>query len=215
MEALPQGGSVLDVGCGGGAASIPLSSRAGLLIGVDESSEMLESFAAAALENHVPHREIHGRWPDIAEKVPAADVVLCHHVFYNVPDLTRFVTALDSHARRRVVVELTAAHPNVPLAPLWRRFHKLERPAGPTVEDAVEVLREAALSPRVETWRRPPRVRDPQERAQTVAFIRRRLCLSWEFDEEIDRLLGSIEEVMPRDVATLWWDASPRNNASK
>src|SRR5258708_5907311 len=34
-EALPEGGSVLDVGCGAGAASLPLATRARHLIGVD------------------------------------------------------------------------------------------------------------------------------------------------------------------------------------
>ncbi|HKC74769.1 MAG TPA: class I SAM-dependent methyltransferase, partial [Chloroflexota bacterium] len=44
LEALPEGGSVLDVGCGAGAASLPLAARAGHLIGVDPSAEMLRAF---------------------------------------------------------------------------------------------------------------------------------------------------------------------------
>src|SRR5918911_3822063 len=43
LEALPQGGAVLDVGCGAGAASLPLAARAGHLIGVDPSAEMLRA----------------------------------------------------------------------------------------------------------------------------------------------------------------------------
>ncbi|MDP9241458.1 MAG: SAM-dependent methyltransferase, partial [Actinomycetota bacterium] len=35
LEALPAGGSVLDVGCGGGAASLALAPPAGRLVGVD------------------------------------------------------------------------------------------------------------------------------------------------------------------------------------
>ncbi|MGH9300094.1 MAG: class I SAM-dependent methyltransferase, partial [Acidimicrobiales bacterium] len=37
LEALPEGGSVLDVGAGGGAASLPLAPPASLLVAVDES----------------------------------------------------------------------------------------------------------------------------------------------------------------------------------
>src|SRR5512135_2791286 len=44
-EALPDGGSVLDVGCGAGAAARALVPPAGVLIGVDESAEMLAAFS--------------------------------------------------------------------------------------------------------------------------------------------------------------------------
>jgi hypothetical protein len=42
-----------------------------------------------------------GSWPDAALRVPAADVVTCHHVLCNVPGLASFVTALTAHAGRR------------------------------------------------------------------------------------------------------------------
>src|SRR5438105_1630635 len=45
LEAVPEGGSVLDVGCGAGAASMPLAGRASRLVGVDTSEGMLEEFA--------------------------------------------------------------------------------------------------------------------------------------------------------------------------
>src|SRR5689334_115022 len=44
LAALPEGGVVLDVGCGAGAASLPLASRAGTLIGVDPSADLLAAF---------------------------------------------------------------------------------------------------------------------------------------------------------------------------
>src|SRR5438046_1645572 len=46
--ALPGGGSVLDVGCGGGAASLALAPPAGLVVGVDSSTDMLTEYAAGA-----------------------------------------------------------------------------------------------------------------------------------------------------------------------
>src|SRR5947208_2739915 len=48
LEALPTGGSVLDVGCGGGAAGLALVPPASLVIGVDDGDGMLASFSAAA-----------------------------------------------------------------------------------------------------------------------------------------------------------------------
>ena len=143
-EALPEGGTVLDVGVGGGAAGLGLVPPAGRLVGVDESAELLASFAARASERGIASEQVQGRWPDVAGSVGSADVVVCHHVFYNVPDLAAFATALTDHARRRVVVELTGVHPVVSTNPLWRHFHGLERPEGPSAADAAAVLAEAA-----------------------------------------------------------------------
>src|SRR5664279_3212777 len=46
-EVLPIGGSVLDVGCGAGAGSLPLLDRAHQLIGVDASPDMLQAFQSS------------------------------------------------------------------------------------------------------------------------------------------------------------------------
>ena len=98
---LPPGGVVLDVGAGGGAASLPLAGVAGRLVAVDESPEMVASFLAAAEAAGVPAEGVEGRWPEVAGRVGPADVVVCHHVLYNVADLAPFAAALTGHARRR------------------------------------------------------------------------------------------------------------------
>src|SRR5215218_1724274 len=113
---LPDGGSVLDVGAGAGAASLPLAGLAGRLVGVDESPAMVAAFLAAAGAAGVAAEGVEGRWPDVAGQVTQADVVVCHHVLYNVPDLAPFAAALTGHARRRVVCELTERHPLAGLA---------------------------------------------------------------------------------------------------
>ena len=77
-------GTVLDVGCGGGRSSVPLASSASSVTGVDERESMLVNFAAAFDRAGVTHRKVLGRWPDVASDVAAADVVVCHHVVYNV-----------------------------------------------------------------------------------------------------------------------------------
>src|SRR5437660_1539925 len=108
LEALPEGGTVLDVGCGAGAASLALVPKAGRLIGVDPSASMLEAFQDKARAAEVPSTEIEGSWPEVAAQTPVADVVVCHHVAYNVPDLAPFVLRLIDHATHRVVMEMTA-----------------------------------------------------------------------------------------------------------
>ncbi len=209
-EALGDGGIVLDVGCGAGAASLPLGAP---ITGVDVSADMLAALATRAERLRLEARTIEGRWPDVAEQTPAADVVVCHHVAYNVPDLGAFVTALTDHARRRVVLELTPLHPMTPLNPLWTALYGIERPTGPTANDAVDVLGEVGIAAQRETSPRPPRA-EYSSFADMVALTRRRLCLTPERDGDVAgelRRLG-VDPEHPRDLAppedtlvTLWW----------
>jgi SAM-dependent methyltransferase len=213
---LPAGGSVLDVGAGGGAASLPLARTAGLLVAVDESPGMVAAFLAAARAAGVAAQGVEGRWPDVAGQVGPADVVVCHHVLYNVPDLAAFADALTGHARHRVVVELTERHPLVNLGPLWRRFHDLERPTGPTAGDAVAALRTLGLDPtRIDSEAEDGLGFDDFD--DLVAFTRRRLCLPADRDPEVARELleSGTRQVggvwvggQPRRVTTLFWPGS-------
>lgn len=203
-EALPPGGVVLDVGVGGGAASLPLAPPASVVVGVDPGEELLASFAASADRHGIVHREVHGRWPEVEQEAPVADVVVCANVLYNVPDLAPFARALTAHARRRVVVELTDRHPLAWMAPLWRHFHGLDRPDGPEVGDAVTALAEADIE--VSSEDAPRRHRRQPPRHEWVALVRRRLCLSSEHDVEIDRMIGRPEDRLVGRSVTLWWD---------
>jgi Methyltransferase domain len=205
LEALPSGGVVLDVGVGAGAGSLPLASKARLIVGVDERPEMLEAFVETAQAREVAHEEILGRWPDVAASTPVADVVVCHHVFYNAPDLAAFATALAAHARRRVVVEITESHPMSLHNDLWLKFHDIRRPNRPTAADAVEVLQEAGFQPTVDLWVRPKVMRF-KTRADLIAFVRQRVCLSPQDDPRLDAVLDPDPDVTPRGVATIWWD---------
>jgi SAM-dependent methyltransferase len=206
-EALPAGGSVLDVGCGAGAAAFALVPPAARLVGVDQSPAMLAAFAATAAERGVEAVTVEGRWPDVADRAPDADVVVCHHVAYNVPDLAAFALALSAHARRRAVVELSATHPWSRMAGLWRHFHGQDRPDGPSADLAAAVLRQAGLDPNVERFAQPPR---DMPFDVLVAFTRRRLCLPYDKEPEVADLLRAGNRDEPRETVTLWWDVSAR-----
>ena len=208
---------MLDVGCGGGAASLPLRSLASRIVGVDGTRSMLDGFTRLATRLGVEVETVLGEWPACAGEVGPADVVVCHHVVYNVPDLVPFVHELTAHARRRVVVELTRRHPLTGLNPLWLRFHGLTRPDAPTVDDAVSVIREAGVTPGRLDWKGPGFELSFQQSSPTAyaQWIRRRLCLPptrlADVEAAIAEAGGPAAVGSAGQVTTLWWDtaASP------
>ena len=206
-EVLPAGGSVLDVGAGAGAASLPLVPPAGRVVGVDEQDDMLAAFAERAAARGATHAQVRGRWPDVADAVPACDVAVCHNVLYNVAAIEPFVLALDARAHERVVVEVSDGHPLAWLAPYWRRLHGLDRPTRPTAGDAFAVLTALGLDPRIERWSRPHRW-DVEDEDALTEFVRRRLCLPPERGDDVRAAVRAEPPAPSRPVATLWWNAS-------
>jgi SAM-dependent methyltransferase len=206
-EALLPRGTVLDVGCGGGGSSMPLARVTSRFTGVDEQQAMLANFLNATTQRKVPAIAVVGTWPDAAGRVEQSDVVICHHVVYNVGDIEPFVRALHAAARKRVVVELPQLHPTTPFSPLWQHFWQLERPAEPTASLFVEVLTELGFSAHREAFSRPVR----KQRAlssEYIEFVRTRLCLPASKDSEIASLLDSMGGLATVDAETVWWDVT-------
>jgi hypothetical protein len=150
----------------------------------------------------------------VAGQVPAADVVTCHHVLYNVPGLAPFVAALTEQARRLVVVETTAAHPLVALNEMWLRFHGLRRPQGPTADDLLRILTAMGLRPGHQRWHRPSAV-DYASLGELTEVTRRRLCLPRERAGEVAQALAEAGPDSPlgqasagREVVTIWWQGT-------
>jgi hypothetical protein len=208
LQALAAGDTILDVGAGRCAMSLPLRPPAQRIIAVDSSPAMLENSPADGT--------VLGRWPDVAPQAGSGRVVVCGHVLYNVADLMPFVTALNDAATRRVVVEITRSHPrNRALErELWRHFWNLERPEGPTWEDAVAVMREGGIQPNVELWESQQRG-GFQRLEELVSWMRQTVCLDPAREDEVrgivlqhaaerDGLWRLSPE--PRALTTLWWD---------
>lgn len=198
----PDGGSVLDVGCGGGAASLALMPALRHVTGVDSAPEMLAAFGAECAARGVAHREIPGSWPAVAVAAGSADVVVCHHVGYNTAELTPFGLALHAAAGRGVVVELTAEHPTAWMDPLWWQFWELPRPEPATADDALAVFRESGLGPDVRRWERPARDPYPGREAELTC---RRLCLPADRVDEVAAVLAELPP-RPRRCVTIRWE---------
>jgi len=214
--ALEPRGEVLDVGAGAGAACLPLAPFATAITAVDVDQEMLGMLASSAALLGAGVSTVTGRWPDVAGQVGTADLVTCHHVVYNVPDIEPFVLALTRRARRRVVAELTTRHPLASLNPLWERFHGLRRPDGPTAADLLAILRALGLSVTAQEWTRPG-MAEYATFAELADVTRRRLCLPPERGGEVEAALreSGADEGEPLDLGssgrglvTIWWQGS-------
>ena len=201
---LPEGGSVLDVGCGAGAGSLPLAPPAARLIGVDIQASMLEAFRERALARGATATGVLGPWQEALDDLRSADVVVSHHTAYGTPELDRFAHALHARSRRRVVLELSAEHPTAWTRPYWQAIHGIEAPGGPTSDDAAEVLREAGIDVEVVHWEAAARL-PPESEEDQLDFLRRRLRVGQERDEELLDLLRDHPRPAWRHVATLWW----------
>jgi phosphohistidine phosphatase SixA/SAM-dependent methyltransferase len=207
LEALAEDDAVLDVGCGAGAGSLPLVPPAGRLVGLDPQEDMLLAFADRATTRGAVVTTVAGAWPDDADHVPDVEVVVCHNVAYGVLDLIPFVAALSRRARRRVVLELPRHHPLRWLTPLWRELHGIDRPVGPTSEDAAAVIGEAGYDVRVEHWTKQ-RMTAGDQGDEPLRFARRRLRLDPSRDDELRAALAAHPQPLERPTTTLWWDTA-------
>jgi SAM-dependent methyltransferase len=187
LEALPEGGAVLDVGVGGGASSLGLVPKVGLIVGVDRLADMLAGFEASAAEAGVAVRTVLGDWPDVAGQVDSVDVAVCHHAIYSVAEVEEFVTAMTVRARHRVVLELSQHTPLAALNPLWKILHGIDRPDWLVADAAQEVLVSLGLAVEREDIVLPARVMEVTP--ETVAFARRRLYVDDGRDGEIEAYL--------------------------
>ncbi len=208
-EALGDGGSVLDVGCGGGRATFGLAPLVTSAVGVDHQQGMLDEYLAAARDRDVPVDAILGDWPAVAESTPGCDVVVCHHVAYNVPDIVPFLQTLHDHARRRVVIELPLHHPLSTFNDLWEHFWHLPRPQSPTAHDLVNIAEVMGFDVRRQVWTDPEfGNRAAMSIDERVAHARIRLCLDESRDDELAAVLAQ-QPPRPTSIATIWWDVTP------
>lgn len=212
LEALTDGGSVLDVGCGGGIAAFALTPPASHVIGVDHQSDMLAMFTENAKKHGVTCEVFEGFWPQVAPEISTADVVVCHNVVYNVADIGPFLQELNSHARYRVVIEMPTHHPLSNMTGAWKHFWKLDRPVTPTAEDLRDVLKEIGIDARVEYW--AGQMRDRVDIDQDSEFGRVRLCLPPERLHEVRDYLLANPLPTQREIATVWWDVNAWNESN-
>jgi SAM-dependent methyltransferase len=203
-EAMPVGGSVLDIGCGGGIASYAITPPASHVIGVDEQQAMLDLYAANAKKYSVTSETVLGQWPAVAAETPIADVVTVFHVAFNVGDIVPFLSELNSHARERVVIEVPIVHPMSNMNQGWKHFWDLTRPTVPAAADLVTVLAEMGIKANIEFFESEILLDKKVDGAN--GFTRRRLCLPEERQGEVDAFIEANPMPERRKLAVIWWN---------
>ena len=83
-----------------------------------------------------------------------AELVVCYGVIGGIEDGAGFLQKLDEAARESVFVGL-ASGVDVLRDPLWRHFHGTAHRPAPSFLDAIDVLRELGIAPRVELLEYP------------------------------------------------------------
>jgi len=136
--------TLIDVGAGTGRYSATLASRLDWVTAVEPSQGM---------RDRIPHTDnmtvIASAWMD-AEPAPA-DLVICVHVLYGVPDLAPFVEKLEARARERVFVVLRdAGHPHPAELYAGSRL-----PREPGLRDCFLALRQLGVTPDVAMFSLP------------------------------------------------------------
>ena len=211
VDALATPGSVLDVGAGAGAGSLPLAAHVSSITAVDTSQDMLDAYAAGASAQGVQCTLVRGNWPSVAPQVPIHDVVLAHHVVYNVPAIGSFLVALTDHAVRRVVVELPPRHPLSWMTPLWQRFHGISRPVSPTSDDFVAVLREIGVADMtVDSWQEAGVDGSAEPDSDRVAEVTQRLCLGADRQPEVADALRELQAKGLAELVTISWKGTAK-----
>ncbi len=203
-EALLPKGSVLDVGCGGGVATFANAEVTSYAIGVDHQKEMLEMYEKNATVRGIKVKTVEGNWPEVANLVEEVDVVVCHHVVFNVQDIEPFLMQLDSHAAKRVVIEMPYFHPLSNMDAAWKHFWNLDRPKSPTADNLFEVIKSLGFSPKIQKWQ--GEIRSSIDKDLAAKFLRIRLCLPESKDNEIKEFMAKNPESKTRNLATIWWD---------
>jgi SAM-dependent methyltransferase len=178
--------TTLDVGAGAGRYALALAARAKEVFAVDPSDELLAILRRRARRLGLKNvRSVLGRWEDVDSI--ECDIAVCNGVMGNVEDAALFFQKLDACARRQVFIGIAPAI-DVLRGPLFRHFHGEPLPAYPAYLDAVAVLEELGIQPRV----RVVEYASPTYAGLREAVIAHRDLLGLPESHEVDRELQTV-----------------------
>ncbi|MDX2049860.1 MAG: bifunctional 2-polyprenyl-6-hydroxyphenol methylase/3-demethylubiquinol 3-O-methyltransferase UbiG [Rickettsiaceae bacterium] len=105
--------SVLDVGCGGGIASIPLARLGFKVTGIDPGAENIESATNAAKLQTLDAEFLSASCEDLIEQKKVFDIVLCLEVLEHVDNPENFIKSLSQLVQKDGILILSTINRNL------------------------------------------------------------------------------------------------------
>ncbi len=216
FEMVSEDTTVLDVGGGAGRFAIALALRCGSATVVDPSQAMLAQLEESLSEvGDVNVTGVHADWE--SAQVDSADLALCSHVVYGVPDIRPFIEKLQDHARERVVLVSFVDSPQAGVAALWEPVYGEARVNLPALPELMNVLWEMGIYPSVRMMA-PAGPQSFESVEAAVEEVSGRLFIGSD-SERRQRLSDSIEQFLeptkdgykikiarPVRQGVIWWD---------
>ena len=192
--------TMLDVGAGGGRLALPLALSCRSVNAVEPSPSMCAVLRETAEENGIDVGVVESNWADA--QVEPADVVLCSHVIYVVEDIGAFVSKINSHARRLVLMVVFQSAPQSQMYQLWEQVHGEPRHPLPSLPHFRPVLDEMGLAYEIEELPADPaRGFDSEEEARDM--IAQRLYISRGSEAE-SKLSGILDASLQEEPDGIW-----------
>lgn len=148
---LEEGETVLDVGCGNGALSIPLAEAGHPVVALDFSPKMLERLARDAQERGLSNiRIVEASWEDdwSTQSLEGIDVAIASRSL-GVRDLSSALMKLDSVAQRRACVSIPTTHSPRYSKELWDAIGRTTPPFNDHVY-CMNILFQAKILPELQ-----------------------------------------------------------------
>jgi 2-polyprenyl-3-methyl-5-hydroxy-6-metoxy-1,4-benzoquinol methylase len=138
--------TVLDVGAGPGRYAIPLAALARQVIAVEPSRLMADYLRHNLTERSINNVTIiETPWEEVG--APAADIVVCSHVLYDVLEIEAFIRKLDKKTNGICYVSLHTRQFDFFGDMLWPALYAEPVAPMPLFDDLLAVLSEVGIAP--------------------------------------------------------------------
>lgn len=218
LERLDPSSTVIDVGAGTGAWTIPIARRTARVTAVEPSPYMMQILRQRVLDAGLTNVELVAeRWEDIAAE--AHSFVLCSHGMYASSEIVPFLEKMHNAAIQSCCLVMRTTSRSGQYEELWRDLNGIHRPDGPHLVVAYNVLHamgidaNVAVQPEASYW-----ISESLDEAVDMA----RDVLFWSDDEGDDVRLreylsrylapvdGGLRWPEGLKAGMIWWDKEDR-----